>query len=137
MVTLKTVLRLNASTCVGFGLLFISLPNTVSQFLSLDNSAPEWVLSILGVGLISQGLHLIWASYQKKPNKGLILYFSMGDFVWVLASLVLMTCQLWISSPMGIVSSSLVAIVVGVLGVMQLQSYKYEHCAYTTKKGTA
>ena len=60
--TLQRTLQLNASSCLMFGSLFISSPALVANFLSMNNPAPDFVLIGLGVILISNGLHLIWAS---------------------------------------------------------------------------
>jgi hypothetical protein len=127
MVTLQTVLRMNASTCLGFGILFAVLPSSVAQFLSPTDSAPNWVFVVLGVGLILQGVHLLSASFQTMPSKGLILYFSIGDFAWTLASLLLMIMGLWITSPLALIYATLVALMVGLLGLMQIKAYKNEY----------
>ena len=132
MVTLKTALRMNASTCLGFGLLFISLPGTVARFLSLQ-PADNLLFIILGLGLITQGCHLIWASMQTAPSRALILYFSFGDFAWVLASIFLMVLGYWITTPLGMLYSSLVAAMVGALGLLQMQAFKKEYCQHLSQ----
>jgi len=128
MVTVKTALRMNASTCLGFGLLFVSLPAGVAGFLSQHQPADNLVFIILGLGLMTQGCHLIWASFQTNPSKALILYFSFGDFAWVLSSVLLMVLGFWITTPMGILYSSLVAVMVGTLGLLQMQAFKTQYC---------
>jgi len=35
-------------------------------------------------------------------NKIFILYFSAGDFLWVVASLLLIALDLWVTTPEGI-----------------------------------
>ena len=119
---------MNASTCLGFGLLFVSLPASVAGFLSQDQPADNLVFIILGLGLMTQGGHLIWASLQTNPSKALILYFSFGDFAWVLSSVLLMVLGFWITTPMGILYSSLVAVMVGTLGLLQMQAFKTQYC---------
>lgn len=131
MVTLQSTLRMNASTCIGFGLLFSLIPDSVAHFLSATSPAPSLVLLILGLGLIFQGAHLFWASLQIQPSKALILYFSLGDFAWMLASVFLMLLGVWVNSPLGVLYASLVALMVGFLGVMQIKTYKKEHCPST------
>jgi len=126
MVTLQTVLRLNASTCLAFGALFAVFPEGVAHFLSKTSPAPTLVLLVLGIGLISHGAHLTWASLQHQPSKGLIWYFSVGDFAWTMASWLLMIIGLWITSPMGLIYATLVSLVVGLLGLMQIKAYKNE-----------
>ena len=128
MVTVKTALRLNATTCLSFGLLFVSLPASVAGFLSQQQPADNLVFIILGLGLMTQGGHLIWASLQTNPSKALILYFSFGDFAWVLSSILLMVLGYWITTPMGILYSSMVAVMVGALGLLQMQAFKTQYC---------
>ena len=127
MVTLQTVLRMNASTCIGFGVLFTVIPDSLARFLSATSPAPGYVLLILGLGLIAQGIHLIWTSFQIQPSKALILYFSMGDFIWTMASVLLILLGVWVNSPLGVLYTGLVALIVGLLGVMQIRAYKKEH----------
>lgn len=129
MVTLQNVLRMNASTCFGFGALFSTASDSVVNFLSLSSPAPSFVLLILGLGLIFQSVHLLWASFQASPNKALILYFSMGDFAWSIASLILIFMGLWINSVSGILFACLVALMVSILGAMQMRAYKQEQCS--------
>lgn len=128
MVTLQNVLRINASTCLGFGVLFSSTPDSVARFLSSTSPAPSLLVLILGLGLIFQSIHLLWASFQASSNKALILYFSMGDFAWALASLALMFMGLWVNSSAGILYTSLVALMVAILGGLQISAYKREQC---------
>lgn len=123
MVTLKTILRSNAASCVGFGLLFLSTPASVAGFLSETGPAPSWVIVALGLGLIANGGHLLWAAQQPCPSKALIDHFSLGDFIWVLATALLIIFGLWITSIQGIIAALIVAAVVGTLGVLQKVKY--------------
>lgn len=120
MVTLKTVLRTNALSCIGFGLVFLCVPSAVAGFLSTENLVPKVMLIILGVVLIINGLHLAWASSKPMPSKSLILYFSIGDFLWVISTLLLILFGLWITTFSGIIATLLVSALVGALGVLQI-----------------
>jgi len=128
MFTLKNILRTNAISCLAFGLLFILMPLDIVNFLSLNsnNNAPfpEIVLQGLGVVLIFNGLHLLWASTLKKPNKFLIYYFSMGDFLWTAGTVVLLGLGIWITTTVGIIASVIVALMVTLLGILQLLKLK-------------
>ncbi len=121
MVTLKHVLQLNSLSCIGFGILFAIFPYPISAFLSNDSPAPILILLLLGIGLILHGLHLLWASLQAIPNKALIQYFSAGDFLWVLATAILIVFNIWVTTLHGISTAILVAIVVGLLGLAQIK----------------
>lgn len=120
MVTLKRVLRANAASCIIFALIFLLKPTEVATFLSGDAPAQAVLLQILGVILMLNGVHLLWASVQELPGKLLVLYFSIGDFVWVFASISLVVSKLWITNVPGITATMVVATLVGTLGVLQM-----------------
>jgi len=124
MATLRNVLRANATSCLAFGGLFLLMPAPAAGFLGTENLAPNIVFQLLGVVLVFNGFHLVWASLQASPPKLLVLYFSAGDFLWVAGTALLLVMGLWITSPVGIISSLLIAAWVGTLGVLQLVSYK-------------
>ena len=46
---LATILRLNAASCLGFGLLFVVAPGGVAGILG---SPPVWLVAALGAGLL-------------------------------------------------------------------------------------
>jgi len=120
MITLKNILKANAASCIIFGLLFIWAPIEIAKYLGGEDPMPELVLLTLGGVLMINGVHLIWASLQEEPNKFLILYFSFGDFLWMIATLVLIGLSLWITTPAGIIAAILIAIVVTVFGILQI-----------------
>lgn len=124
MITLKNVLRTNAMSCLVFGLIFLSIPLDIAIFLSNNAPFPEIILQALGAVLIFNGLHLLWASTQDKPNKLLILYFSMGDLLWAAGTAVLLGLGIWITTTAGIIASVLVALMVTLLGILQLLKLK-------------
>ena len=123
MPDLKTVLRLNALSCVGFGALFIAVPGTVAAFLGAP-PAPSWLVLATGVILIGNGVHLIWASRMEQLPRSLVLYFSSGDFGWVAGSALLLVLELWVTTPAGQVAATIVALLVGALGTLQLLSLR-------------
>jgi len=96
----------------------------VATFLERDTPAPEAVLLILGVILLANGLHLLWASVKPLPSKSLVLYFSIGDFIWAFASISLVMLNIWITTELGITASILVAIMVAAFGVLQMTKRK-------------
>jgi len=117
-------MRANAMSCIGFGLLFFVFPAEVSNFLSSSMEFPEMVLYFLGIGLFLNGMHLVWASFDLKPSKQLILYFSGGDYVWVLGTTYLLLSGKWITTPMGILVTIIVSAIVGVFGILQMLKRK-------------
>jgi len=119
---LKNVLRLNATSCFVFGVLFLCLPGSVAAFLSPDHPAPVVIISILGAGLILNGGHLLWASLKPAPSRLLITYFAMGDFLWVAGTAFLMITSIWINSFQGTVTALVVAVMVAIFGYLQIRS---------------
>ncbi|MEO9822202.1 MAG: hypothetical protein ABJF79_17720, partial [Paracoccaceae bacterium] len=70
MDNLKFVLRLNAASCISFGLLFVVAPQVVAAFLG---SIPPMIIFALGVGLLGNGAFLIAASLRKTLRKGEVI----------------------------------------------------------------
>ncbi|CAA0103526.1 Uncharacterised protein [BD1-7 clade bacterium] len=120
MITLKNTLRINATSCIGFGLLFMLFSSTTNQFLSATEPAPAIIIQVLGAILLVNGLHLLWASKLKTPSAILVMYFSVGDFLWVFLSAVLALLGIWIDTPAGIAATLIIALMVGTLGTLQL-----------------
>lgn len=121
MTTLRTILRANAASCIVFGLIFVSLPSPIALFLSPEAPVPALVLQLTGAVLLFNGLHLVWTSLQPEPARELIVYFSTGDLLWVLTTVVLVVSGIWVTSTAGIVTALCVALLVGYFGVMQVR----------------
>lgn len=129
MFSLKNVMRANATSCLVFGGLFALLPSLVANFLGGASPAPRIYILILGILLILNGLHLIWASRIPLPRKALILYFSTGDYLWVIGSIGLIVSRVWITTTGGVWVASAVAVMVGLFGILQMTSRKaMGHC---------
>jgi len=129
MLSLKNVMRANATSCLAFGALFALYPNLVAIFLGGASSAPQIYILILGILLILNGLHLLWASSVPLPQKELILYFSIGDYIWVICSIGLIVSGVWITTTGGVLVAIAVAVIVGLFGILQMTSRKaMEHC---------
>ncbi len=118
MKTLSTTLRLNAASCLLFGLLFAFAPDWTSSLIG--NSAP-FILRIIGLGLILNGVHLLFAASRSKIICPELLYFVLGDFAWVIATVALLILGVGVTTAVGVVAAILVAITVGSLGFMQFR----------------
>jgi len=125
--TLRNVMRINAASCLIFGGLFVLVPATVGSFLAENTPAPDLYIVILGIALIINGLHLLWASMRIQTGKYMVWYFSSADILWVIASLALLLSELWVTSPAGIVTTLLIALLVGLLGVVQIRLNGADH----------
>lgn len=117
---LATVLRLNAASCLGFGLIFLAAPDAVAAFLG---KAPVWLIAVLGAGLIGNAA-LLWISPQRgrSPRRAEVLFFCIGDLAWVVMTLALILSDLWITTPAGKGAALLVAHGVGAMGWTQWRS---------------
>ena len=124
MLSLKKVMRINASSCLAFGSLFVLLPTQVAAFLGGTSPVPSIYILVLGIILMINGLHLLWASWLFTPPKMLITYFSIGDFLWAVASVVLMALGIGVTTVAGVLVTSAIAVVVGGLGVLQIKTRK-------------
>jgi len=124
MTTLSYVMKANAISCIVFGLIFLSIPSKVIMFLSADIQPPETVLLILGTGLIINGLHLTWASLKPMPSRALVIYFSIGDYIWVLGSISLILLGIWITTTAGVITTLVVSAMVGLFGILQMLKRK-------------
>jgi len=113
----RFVLRLNVATCAGFGLLFLLAPHSVSNFLG---SFPILALQVLGAGLLLHSLHLLFASLRKNIIPLEIYYFSAGDILWFLGSLLLLVGTGFVSTIIGVVFTIIVGVLVAGIGLAQL-----------------
>ena len=115
---LKTAFRINALSCLGFGILFIIMPNTIGTFL---NGITPVIILWIGIGLSLHALHLILASLRQTVKRIELIYFILSDVLWVLASITLVTIIPYvINSASSIATTSVVAILVGSIGFLQV-----------------
>lgn len=115
--TLATVLRLNALSCLGFGGLFTMAPAGVAEFLG---TAPALLITGLGVALMGNG-GLLWLSARagRQARRHEVLFFCAGDLGWVAGTVALIGAGVWITAPVGQAVALSVAMGVGAMGVMQ------------------
>ncbi|MDQ3511698.1 MAG: hypothetical protein M3414_08480 [Pseudomonadota bacterium] len=117
MTSLAFFLRLNAASCVSFGALFVILPGAIGDVLG---GMPPAVLAGVGVVLLINGAHLLLASMRARPVPAEIVWFSLGDLAWWLATLGLIASGIWITTSVGIALALVVALCVAGLGCAQL-----------------
>ena len=122
MVSLHMVMRANGVSCLGFGLLFAFFPAAVVRFLSADDPAPVMLVLVIGLGLIGNGVLLFWSAKVLVPKKMDVLFFSIGDFIWVVFSLALVITGMWVDSVSGVIATLAVAFVVLLFGVLQISA---------------
>lgn len=124
MITLTSVLKANALSCLIFGVIFAVFPSQTGALLDHSEPAPTPLIIALGIVLIFNGFHLLWATLQKTQHPWLILYFCLGDALWVVLSIALLILQLWITSLSGILMTTVVAIAVGTMGFLQWRAIR-------------
>lgn len=122
--SINNVFRLNATSFLAFGTLFILTPDRVAMFLSDETQASVWLITVIGAVLNLNGLHLIWASFLSSPSRELILYFALGDVIWVCAVTTLIISGLWITTSDGVLAAIMINIVVGLFAIMQMMALK-------------
>jgi hypothetical protein len=113
---LKLVLRLNALSCIFFGVLFLGLGGPVAAFLG---EAPVWLVRGLGALLVGNAALMLASSARQTPAETEIRLFALGDLSWVAATLILVGAGLYVTSLGGIVAALAVAAMVGVFGILQ------------------
>ncbi len=116
MSNLQTILRLNALSCLGFGLAFALWPAPIATFLG---AVSPGILRWVGIALACNGLHLIVAS-RKTPKPWELRYFVLGDSLWVVGSIILVLVPGIIQGAAAITAVGLVAAMVGSFAGLQV-----------------
>jgi len=114
---LRLVLRLNALSCLGFGLIFTFAGAPVAAFLG---EFPVAAVRTIGVLLAVNGAHLVYASLRPRLLPLEIFYFSAGDIAWFIATLALLAGGFGLTTPAGQTAALLVALGVLALGLAQV-----------------
>ncbi len=110
---LKSTLAANAISCLGFGALFAVFPQASADVIG---TPPVWLVLVLGLGLVINGLALMLTARKPAPSRGEVLQFVAGDALWVIATGVLIATGIWIEA---VIPAVLVALWVGACGVVQ------------------
>ena len=116
----RYTLAANAGTCFSFGFLFVFFAPDVAQFLGNDL---VFETRIVGALLIAHGAHLSLVAWFSSLPRRLVYYFSAGDVLWFLATLVLLVATDLVSTTQGVIASLGVAIIVVSLGMAQLWTH--------------
>ena len=113
---LKHILRVNAASCALFGAIFVLAAPATAEMIG---NPPVLMLQILGAALLTNSALLIWTSTRRQPDRVSILFFSLGDALWVAGTAGLLLAGFWITTAAGIAWSITVAAFVGTLGILQ------------------
>lgn len=112
---LRTVLRLNAISCMSFGIVFLLCSESTAKFLD-DFTFVDFRL--IGGALFVNGIHLLLGSLRKEMKRLEIAYFILGDLLWVVGSLILIGVGA-IFSVSAVAATLGVTVLVGTLGYLQ------------------
>ena len=115
---LRIALRMNAFSCLSFGFIFAIWSEETAIFLTgLDEFSTSFLAC--GILLLWHGVHLIMGSLRKSMIKKEILYFCIGDFLWVVGTITCIALKYGITTKYGIIVSLVVATYVGTVGFVQ------------------
>lgn len=117
MASLGSILRVNAISCLTGGAVLLIAPHAVTALLG---DPPKLPLVWIGGALLLNGAHLLFASFRRKAVPVEIIWFSVGDLSWWLATIALVSSGVWITTVSGTVIALAVAAIVASLGVAQL-----------------
>ncbi len=113
----RWTLRLNVFTCSAFGILFTLHSPGVAAYLG---AFPPFLLRLIGAMLFLHSAHLLFGSFRKTVLPVEVYYFSAGDVLWYLGSLLLLVSTDFITTTHGAVAVIVVAVIVGTIGLAQL-----------------
>jgi len=125
----------NATFSAFCGLPLLSIPNTIAAWLGLHTQS---VLTWLGVGLLLFAVALLYQASSKRLHTLRALITSAADFIWVVATVVLLLGFPDLFSTQGKLILIAVAVAVDTFGTLQLigihrifkipSSDRYRHC---------
>jgi hypothetical protein len=123
MTTINDVIKINALLALLLGALLVFMPDAAISFLNEAQGIPKVVPLFVGVALNIFGLLQLWLAKNNPIPQLPLLLVVIVDFIAVVAIVVLIQFELWISSINGITAAGLIAIVIGWLAWIQLQHY--------------
>ena len=80
---LRTVLKLDAATCLGTGALVLSTAGSLRAPLGVEAAA----LSAAAASLIPIGLFMLWLGVRREAHPALVYLVIVGNLGWTAASL--------------------------------------------------
>ena len=114
---LKKVLRINAGFSALSGLVLIFDATALS---GLFGDAHPWIFRGIGIGLLLFAGDMLASCRGAGVSRAKALYFSFGDFGWVLGSIALL-----IAAPLSAVAASIVAGVALIVLLFGVSQFRY------------
>lgn len=121
MTALRSVLRLNAASCLIFGALFVVADGGVAEFIGAENAQDVFAI---GAMLLAFAAGLGFVSAQPNPNRWAVLGFAIGDGLWVVSTCSYMAIGILITTGPGIAAALAVNLMVGTFGVLQFRGFR-------------
>ncbi|WP_405207494.1 hypothetical protein [Aquimarina sp. LLG6339-5] len=112
---LQNALRINALFSSTSGIILIILNQQIAKLFGTSNNTVFW---IMGIVLIYFAL-TIWLEI-KKQRKSAIIWIIIQDYIWVLASILLVTFNPFLITETGNLIISIIALIVLYMGVNQM-----------------
>lgn len=113
---LRLVLRVNAIFSTASGLVLILVRPLASLM-----QANSRTLIFIGIGLILFALTVMHAALRKDVSRKQVLSIVVQDWVWVVASLIVIALQAWQLSSVAYMLIGAVAVIVGLFASLQLK----------------
>jgi len=113
--SLRHALRANAIFSGLSGLVIVFLHGQVLTWLGISGVN----IAFLGIGLVLFSIYLFWMSSREQMDKSMVVGVIGGDWLWVLASAVLLLVQAGAFSTLGMFIVADVAVVVMVFAIWQ------------------
>ncbi len=120
-IKLRTTLKANAAFSLSSGLVMVSFGKPISTLMNISNPL---VLLILGVGLVLFAAYLIYNASKLEISRTQVKFIILQDWIWVIGSLILLIIKPLDISFIGNILIGLVAIIVGVLAILQTNFLK-------------
>ena len=79
---LRTVLKLDAASCLAMAAIFIPLSGMLSQPLGIDAAA----LAGAAASVVPIGLFVLWLGSRREARAGLVAIVILGNIGWAIAS---------------------------------------------------
>ena len=113
--SLRNALRANGIFSGISGLIIVLLHSQVLNWLGISGVN----IMAIGIGLILFSTYLFWVSSREQLNKSMVTGVIGGDWLWVVASAVLLAFKASMFSTLGIIIVADVALLVMVFAIWQ------------------
>lgn len=123
MKALKTTLLVNAAFSLLSGLALILFTSFIAEWLGTGNT---FILLIIGIGLIAFEIMVTLVAFGNPINPKLVKSIIIQDWMWVIASAVIVVVKAFELTIAGHITISIVAIVVTVFAILQTKFLQKE-----------